>query len=108
IVTWTDDLDATSKASETVQFSYRGTSYSIDLSKKNASTFDKAIQTYIDHARKDRATPKAARRTPGSTGSGRSRSDLDAIRTWANESGHKVADRGRIAASVVEAYDAAH
>jgi len=35
-------------------------------------------------------------------------SELDAIRTWANANGHTVAPKGRIAADVVEAYNAAH
>ncbi|MGP5268482.1 Lsr2 family DNA-binding protein [Brachybacterium alimentarium] len=30
------------------------------------------------------------------------------IREWARENGHEVSDRGRIAGSVIEAYDAAH
>lgn len=35
------------------------------------------------------------------------RNDLDAIRAWARDNGHQVADRGRIKAEIVEAYDAA-
>lgn len=44
--------------------------------------------------------------TGGSVAS--SRRDTGAIRTWARENGHEVSERGRIPASVVEAYDAAH
>jgi hypothetical protein len=33
---------------------------------------------------------------------------LQAIREWARENGHEVADRGRIASEIREAYDAAH
>jgi len=36
------------------------------------------------------------------------KSDLAAIRSWANQNGYKVSDRGRVPAAVVEAYDAAH
>jgi hypothetical protein len=31
-----------------------------------------------------------------------------AIRDWARKNGHAVSDRGRIPASVVDAYEAAH
>jgi hypothetical protein len=36
------------------------------------------------------------------------RTDLSEIRTWAKQHGHSVSDRGRIQASILEAYDAAH
>ncbi|MFE1452678.1 Lsr2 family DNA-binding protein [Streptomyces olivaceoviridis] len=41
-------------------------------------------------------------------GSGRTREELAAIRTWARANGHQVADAGMIRKSVIEAYDAAH
>lgn len=44
-------------------------------------------------------------RATGSTGSGRS--DLGAIRAWAQANGYQLGDRGRIAATIVAAYDAA-
>lgn len=41
-------------------------------------------------------------------GSGRTREELPAIRTWARANGHQVADAGMIRKAVLEAYDAAH
>lgn len=41
-------------------------------------------------------------------GSGRTREELAAIRTWARANGHQVADAGMIRKAVIEAYDAAH
>ncbi|MGW2331648.1 Lsr2 family DNA-binding protein [Streptomyces sp. NPDC001700] len=41
-------------------------------------------------------------------GSGRTREELTAIRTWARANGHQVADAGMIRKSVMAAYDAAH
>lgn len=41
-------------------------------------------------------------------GSGRTREELAAIRTWARANGHQVADAGMVRKSVLEAYDAAH
>ncbi len=37
-----------------------------------------------------------------------SREQREAIRTWANDNGHSVGDRGRIAASIVSAFEEAH
>ncbi|GGZ18194.1 Lsr2 family DNA-binding protein [Streptomyces nitrosporeus] len=41
-------------------------------------------------------------------GSGRTREELAAVRTWARENGHQVADAGMVPKRVLEAYDAAH
>ena len=41
-------------------------------------------------------------------GSGRSKADLAKIRAWARDNGHQVSDRGRISASVQDAYDQAN
>ncbi|MEV5658225.1 histone-like nucleoid-structuring protein Lsr2 [Streptomyces sp. NPDC052291] len=41
-------------------------------------------------------------------GSGRSREELAAVRTWARENGHQVADAGMVPKRVLQAYDAAH
>ncbi|MFP3786671.1 histone-like nucleoid-structuring protein Lsr2, partial [Burkholderia sp. SIMBA_024] len=34
------------------------------------------------------------------------RADLDDIRKWARENGHTVSDRGRVAQTIIDAYDA--
>lgn len=34
------------------------------------------------------------------------RADLDDIRKWARENGHNVSDRGRVAQTIIHAYDA--
>ena len=49
-------------------------------------------------------------RAHGDTGGGgrMDREQAGAIRDWARKNGHAVSDRGRIPASVVEAYEAAH
>ncbi|WP_432020279.1 Lsr2 family DNA-binding protein [Streptomyces sp. 1222.5] len=41
-------------------------------------------------------------------GSGRTREELAAVRAWAREHGHQVADAGMVPKRVLEAYDAAH
>ncbi len=92
---------------ETVQFAYRGTSYTIDLTDKEAAAFDKSMAPYVEHATKVAAgnrKPTAA----SNRDSGRSRSELQNIRSWARENGYEVSDRGRIKADIVEAYHAAN
>ncbi|MFF2927155.1 histone-like nucleoid-structuring protein Lsr2 [Streptomyces celluloflavus] len=55
-------------------------------------------------------TAAATAPTPIRTGlgSGRTREELAAIRTWARANGHQVADAGMVRKAVLEAYDAAH
>jgi hypothetical protein len=106
VVTMTDDLDG-GKADQTVRFAWDGVNYEIDLSKKNAAAFQRALKPYVDAARRvqRRSTRGGSRR---SSGSRRGRSDLEAVREWARANGFEVADRGRIPRAVTEAYSAAH
>nr|WP_168723229.1 histone-like nucleoid-structuring protein Lsr2 [Streptomyces sp. SAT1]ANO42822.1 hypothetical protein A8713_036895 [Streptomyces sp. SAT1] len=57
-------------------------------------------------------TPAAATAAPPhirpGIGSGRTRDELAAIRTWARANGYQVADRGTPAKKVLDAYNAAH
>ncbi|MGY1707202.1 Lsr2 family protein [Geodermatophilus sp. SYSU D00697] len=106
-----DDLDEDLPADETVSFSLDGTNYEIDLSEKNAEEMRNALSRYVQAARKvGRGSGRASgggRSRP--TGGGRmDREQAGAIRDWARKNGHQVSDRGRIPASVVEAYEAAH
>jgi hypothetical protein len=107
IVTLTDDLDG-GKADRTISFAFDGASYEIDLSKKNATAFEKVLAPYLGVARK---APRAATgRTRASSGASRTRgrNDLAEVRAWAKANGHEVSDRGRIAQTVQDAYDAVH
>ncbi len=101
-----DDIDG-GTAVETVTFGIDGNTYEIDLSKKNAARLRDALAPYIGSGR------RAGRASSGRRGAGRSsaRSDrerIQAIREWARTNGHAVSDRGRIPATIVEAYEAAH
>ncbi|MFE1545489.1 histone-like nucleoid-structuring protein Lsr2 [Streptomyces microflavus] len=53
-------------------------------------------------------TTTAAGPTTSRTGSGRSRQELAAIRSWARENGHQVADQGMVPQRIQEAYETAH
>jgi hypothetical protein len=108
-VRFIDDLDG-SDASGTVDFSLDGRHYQVDLSEENATKLRDALAPFIDVARKagGRGGRGRQRQTAVAEKSARSkRADTTAIRAWAREHGHKVSDRGRIAKSVIEAYQAA-
>jgi Lsr2 len=108
------------KDGQTVNFALDGVEYEIDVSEKHADELRKAFAPYVLKGRRTggrvrtgggRGSASGSRRSAGadsSGSSGRSRQDTQAIREWAQANGHKVSDRGRIAASVVEAYEAAH
>jgi hypothetical protein len=101
-----DDIDG-SNAVETVGFALDGTSYEIDLSRANAKKLRDGLSNYVAHARRaGRVRASDGRRARGSARS--DREQTQAIREWARRNGHKVSDRGRVPASVLEAYNAAH
>ncbi|KTS65019.1 hypothetical protein NS206_05785 [Microbacterium testaceum] len=103
-----DDLDGTpleEGEGKQITFSIEGRAYEIDLSDKNADTFFQALAPFVNAARPtgSTATPRAGSRAT------RAKSDVDlaAVRQWARENGHTVSDRGRVPATIVEAYKAA-
>jgi hypothetical protein len=83
---------------ESIEFSYRGASYSIDLTDKEAAGFDKAVALYLEHA-----TKTGGRRRSTSAGS---KSDYSAkdVRVWAKAQGIVVPERGRIPGEILEQY----
>lgn len=97
-VTLVDDLDRSTPADETISFALDGISYSIDLSAANAERLRNSFAEWIGHA--DRV---GGRKQSRSAAKG-ARDDLNSVRTWARDNGHAVKDRGRIPASVMEAY----
>jgi hypothetical protein len=104
-----DDLDG-GEANETVTFAIDGSAYEIDLSDGNAKKLREALEPYVTGAR--RAEPaqgrgKASRRG-GSDRRQMTRERSAEIRAWAKANNHPVSERGRIAANIVEAYEAAH
>jgi hypothetical protein len=100
-----DDMDGGS-ADETVSFSLDGVSYEIDLSTKNAAAFRDSLAQYVGTARK--VGGRSAGRGSGRRRSGGGDNRTAQIREWARNNGQKVNERGRIPATVIEAYDKAH
>ncbi len=118
VTVFIDDLtgEELTEDGETVQFGLDGVTYEIDLSGENAAELREALSGYVEHARRVSGRGRSSgsgggnsRRSGGSSSSGRrGAAETQAIRAWAQENGHKVSDRGRIPASVIEAYEAEH
>lgn len=105
-----DDLDGTLLevgTGETVLFSVDGVAYEIDLTDANAAAFREALGPYVEAARSISRTGSSASSAPRQRRRSGQR-DYAAIRAWAKDNGHKVSERGRVPAAVLEAYDAAH
>ncbi len=100
--TISDDLDGSANASA-VSFSYNGVEYSIDLSNKNKTAFDKVMKPYLEAASKVGGRRTSRRRLSGSA---TKRPDLNDVRSWATSQGIKISDRGRVSAEVLAAFDA--
>jgi hypothetical protein len=105
VVTVVCDLphDGEVEGKETVSFSFDSTAYEIDVCAAHAKELHDKFSTYAERARK---AGGAGRRRKARTGPGRERSSE--IRAWARQQGHKVSERGRIPASVIAEYEAAH
>ncbi|HEX3790790.1 MAG TPA: Lsr2 family protein [Pseudonocardiaceae bacterium] len=112
IVELVDDLDgSTSDDIETVLFGLDGATYEIDLSANNASNLRETLANFVGSARRAGGRVKrglAPATVGGSTGTGRSKEQTQAIREWARTNGHAVSDRGRIPAAVIDAFEASH
>ena len=67
-----DDIDG-SDAVETVSFGLDGTSYEIDLNKKNAAALRDALAGYVGHGRKVTGARRGGRRTAAAARPQRSR-----------------------------------
>lgn len=105
-----DDIDG-GDATETVAFGLDGTSYEIDLNENNAVKMRDAVAPYVAAARRpgrSAGAPPRARRSGGrpSTATDGQSQDLDpkAVRAWAQQNGVEISARGRISATVAQAY----
>ncbi|MFF4509067.1 Lsr2 family protein [Streptomyces sp. NPDC001401] len=102
IVLLTDDLTG-GDADETLTFGLDGRTFEIDLNDKNAKKLRTALAPYIEKGRKTGGRSSVGTRGRGSAARGSSE-DTAAIRSWAKEHGYEVNDRGRVPASIREAY----
>lgn len=98
---------------ETVAFGLDGTAYELDACEAHATQLRDAFASYVGAARRAGRSPassgsrKPARGSrPAAAGSDRER--VQAVREWARSNGHTVSERGRLSATVLQAYEAAH
>lgn len=92
-------------AGRTVKFGYLGSMYEIDLTAENAQAFHALLEPYVNAGR------KADKSAGGSTAPKQARGgkeQVSNIRAWASENGYSISSRGRIPASIQEAYAAAN
>jgi hypothetical protein len=99
-----DDIDG-GDADGTVTFGLDGATYEIDLSSKNAAKLRAAVAPYVGHARKVSGRRSGGGRRGAASGNGPSARE---VREWGRANGWNLSDRGRVAAKVRQAYEAAH
>ena len=98
--------DGNAEAEETLHFSLADTTYEVDVCGKHAQQIRDGLQPFVARARKASPATSSNRRRPGRPVAGRDQTA--GIRAWAKDKGIQVNDRGRIPASVVKEYEAAH
>jgi hypothetical protein len=110
VVELVDDLDGTASDDiSTVVFGLDGAQYEIDLNGDNADRLRDVLESYVTAARRTGGRVKRAtlpNATPAPTAA--DREQTKAIRHWARNNGFDLADRGRIPAHVIDAFDTAH
>lgn len=110
-VTLVDDLDG-SEATESVAFALDGVAYEIDLSEENAEKLRDALAGYVAGARRVHGGRRAGRGKAAKPARGSrtapDREQTAAIRDWARANGYEVSERGRLSATVLAAFEAAH
>lgn len=109
LVQLVDDLDGShSEDISTVTFGLDGVTYEIDLTDQNAANLRKGLEEFVGSARRIGGRLKRGTAAKADSGSAVSnREQAQAIRDWGRRNGHEVSDRGRIPASLVEAFEAA-
>ncbi len=105
--------DDETEGTETVSFGLDGSSYEIDLCEEHAATLRDDLASYVGASRRAGRSGAAGPRRSSAGGTSRkaaaaSASNVSEVREWARQNGFEVNERGRIASTVLEAYDAAH
>lgn len=105
-VTIVDDIDGETDAVGDLTFFVDGQEYSVDLNEEHMEHYKGLIEEHramllelADYGRPLR------RQAPVSAPRGRTKDQLDEIRTWARANGYEVKDMGRIPEKVIDAYE---
>ena len=105
-----DTEDLSPERTQTITFGLDGQDYAIDLTDQSAAELRKTLDRYIAAGRLVSRQTRTAKIAPARPGPGQPApadgQDAAAIRHWARAHGHRISDRGRIPATVREAYAA--
>jgi len=101
-----DDLDGTEDGVQTVRFSLDRHDYEIDLGTENADRLRSKLERFVQSGHELHQSKRVVRQQVISGAV--STEQTQAIRRWARENGFQVSERGRIPATVREAFEAAH
>ncbi len=107
-----DDLDG-SDATQSLEFTYKGTTYRLDLNDNNASRLEQVLAPYIEaaiRAGSHQAAPGVRvgkrRRATQTEPAPAAIDSPKAVRDWARANGLTVPDRGRLPKSIIEMFRA--
>lgn len=100
------ESDLSGKApAETVEFTWNGHQYEIDLTDEERSAFQESLKEYLDHARVKVGRGRSSKTKPARTELGASPAT---VRAWARAQQIDVPARGRIPNDVYERFEAAN
>jgi hypothetical protein len=99
-----DEVEGT----ETISFGLDGSSYEIDVCDEHAAQLRDSFASYVGAARRAGRTAAAGVRRGRQPAKGPGNDRVAEIREWGRKNGHQVSERGRLSATLVSAYEAAH
>lgn len=107
VTTRVDDLDGKSKVDgDTTFLTLNGNTVALDLTAKHVTELEATLSLYFE-----KGTPVELPKGKSNGGKASVSQEEKArnaeVRAWAQANGHKVADRGRLSADVVAAWEAA-
>ena len=102
-----DDINGETENVSTHTFAWDGQTIEIDLTEKNAEKVASFLQPYVEAGRKV-SNRGAGTGSPRKASASSDRTRTQAIKMWALDNGISVNERGRLASSVIEAYEAAN
>jgi hypothetical protein len=99
--------DGITPAEETVTFGLNNKRFEIDLCTAHLAEFTGALGRFIEAGARELSGTGRTRGAGAAAGGPGRRSgpDLNEVREWARKQGLQVSDRGRVAASVMEAFE---
>ncbi len=97
-----DDLTG-GPADETVEFGVDGRAYELDLNSRHAADLRHRLAPFVERAR---LVPQRRFKSTARTPASRARSRQ--IRAWAEQKGFNVSAHGRLPATIIQEYEAAH